>query len=284
MLLIRTFAAIMLLLLTGACKKQPVTDDRAGGGKIIILGHRGMGVTYSKPANSYESVADAIGIGADGCELDVQMTRDSVLVLFHDGTLNTNTGCSGKISELTWDEIKNCCYKFPNNRISIISANHLFSRLPNLRHYYFSFDCKPDYTMADYELYQARFVRALKRLCDEFNMHDNVMIEAVEPFLLEAKVQGLGNKLLLAADLNEQNVQTAYTNGFFGIVSDYRNVSADIGQVHEKGLFVILFAPGNFEQNRKVAAMKPDIIQTDDPVSILKYFGRFNYEYLSPYN
>lgn len=277
-------AAIVLFFVIGACQKQPLNDDRANGGKIIILGHRGMGVAYSKPANSYESVADAIGIGADGCELDVQMTSDSVLVIYHDGTLNASSNCAGKISELSWNDIKNCCYKFPNNRISIISASQLFARLPDLNRYYFSFDCKPDYTIPDYESYQQRFVRAVKRLCEEYNMTQNVMIEAVEPFLLEAKAQGLGNKLLLAADLNETNLNTAQSNGFYGIVSDYRTMTATVEQAHEKGLFVALFAPGSFEQNKKVAAMKPDLIQTDDPVSILKYFSRFNYEYLSPYN
>ncbi len=98
---LKQILAIFCMTFLLNCKKETITDSTYFGGKVMILGHRGMGVMYNKPANSYESIADAIGIGADGCEVDVQLTKDSVLVIFHDETLNFLTNCSGKFMIVT---------------------------------------------------------------------------------------------------------------------------------------------------------------------------------------
>src|SRR5690606_17296815 len=74
----------ILLAFTQCAKRKIYTDDTFFNTKVIILGHRGMGVEYYKPENTYESIIPALGIGADGCEIDIQMTKDSVLVLYHD--------------------------------------------------------------------------------------------------------------------------------------------------------------------------------------------------------
>ena len=45
-------------------------------------------------------------MGANGIETDVRKTKDGVLVLFHDDTLDRVTGVEGKISNFTYDELK----------------------------------------------------------------------------------------------------------------------------------------------------------------------------------
>ncbi|MBU0509187.1 glycerophosphodiester phosphodiesterase [bacterium] len=54
-------------------------------GRPLILGHRGA--PHSAPENSLESFRIALAAGADGIELDVQITGDGVLVAHHDGSL-----------------------------------------------------------------------------------------------------------------------------------------------------------------------------------------------------
>src|SRR4051812_46249074 len=92
---------IFFMLLHLTCKKEKVTDDTYFGSKVIILGHHGIGAYYKMPANTYESVVPAIGIGCDGCEIDVHLTKDSALILYHTHLLNPHTTCSGPINELT---------------------------------------------------------------------------------------------------------------------------------------------------------------------------------------
>lgn len=51
-------------------------------GKPLILGHRGA--PFAAPENTVASFLAALDQGADGVELDVQLTRDGALALFHD--------------------------------------------------------------------------------------------------------------------------------------------------------------------------------------------------------
>ena len=44
--------------------------------------------------------------GANGIETDVQATKDGVLVLFHDDTLERVTDSTGKIADYTWEELQ----------------------------------------------------------------------------------------------------------------------------------------------------------------------------------
>ena len=53
-----------------------------------IIAHRGYWQTYGSTQNSIRSYERAAEIGVYGSEFDVHMTADSVLVLFHDNTIN----------------------------------------------------------------------------------------------------------------------------------------------------------------------------------------------------
>ncbi|MDR1380073.1 MAG: glycerophosphodiester phosphodiesterase [Tannerella sp.] len=52
-----------------------------------IIAHRGYWQTYGSAQNSIRSFERAAEAGAYGSEFDVQMTADSILVLFHDNTV-----------------------------------------------------------------------------------------------------------------------------------------------------------------------------------------------------
>jgi len=46
--------------------------------------------------------------GADGVELDVEITEDGQLIVMHDDTLDRTTDCTGCVSEMTFDQIRAC--------------------------------------------------------------------------------------------------------------------------------------------------------------------------------
>ncbi len=104
------FLTICFSLLNLQCERKKYTGDNYFGGEVIILGHTGMGESYTLPGNTYEAVIPLIGIGADGAEVDIQLTRDTVLVLFHDHFMNDITSCTGRVYEKDWVEIKQCKY------------------------------------------------------------------------------------------------------------------------------------------------------------------------------
>lgn len=72
--------------------------------QILVVAHRGD--WRFAPENSLAAIEHSIAVGVDVVELDLQMTKDSVLIVMHDGTLNRTTTGKGKVSEWTVDSIK----------------------------------------------------------------------------------------------------------------------------------------------------------------------------------
>lgn len=70
---------------------------------VVVVAHRGDWRNY--PENSIPAIESVIRMGVDVMELDVKMTRDSVLVLSHDLTLNRTTTGSGNISDYTYEQL-----------------------------------------------------------------------------------------------------------------------------------------------------------------------------------
>ena len=69
-----------------------------------VWGHRGA-MDFA-PQNTLPSFLLAQKQGADGVELDVQLTRDGTLVVFHDARVDALTDGRGPVAALTWDQVR----------------------------------------------------------------------------------------------------------------------------------------------------------------------------------
>jgi len=70
----------------------------------LVIAHRGA--SAEKPENTLAAFRRALALGADGIELDVQVTRDGIPVVFHDLTLRRLTGQPGRLTAKTWAGLK----------------------------------------------------------------------------------------------------------------------------------------------------------------------------------
>lgn len=71
-----------------------------------LYAHRGLHDNQSDaPENSMRAFRKAAEAGF-GIELDVQLTKDSVAVVFHDGDLKRVCGAEGKVSQYTFEELQ----------------------------------------------------------------------------------------------------------------------------------------------------------------------------------
>jgi glycerophosphoryl diester phosphodiesterase len=68
-----------------------------------IYAHRGARAVA--PENTLIAFQTALDLGADGIELDVQLSKDGTLVVLHDFSVERTTDGHGKISDLTAAEI-----------------------------------------------------------------------------------------------------------------------------------------------------------------------------------
>lgn len=72
---------------------------------MLVIAHRGDRV--HKPENTMAAFKLALEEGADGIELDVQLTSDGEIVVCHDETVNRTTNGTGYIKDMTYKEVLN---------------------------------------------------------------------------------------------------------------------------------------------------------------------------------
>lgn len=83
----------------------------------LISAHRG-GDYDGYPENAIETFAHWAERFPLIIECDVRITKDSVLVLMHDATLERTTDGKGKVSSKTWEELKALRLKAPNGLLT----------------------------------------------------------------------------------------------------------------------------------------------------------------------
>ncbi len=64
-----------------------------------IWGHRGA--FHAAPENTLASFQIAADMGADGVELDIQLTRDDEIVVIHDETVDRTSDGHGSVKDFT---------------------------------------------------------------------------------------------------------------------------------------------------------------------------------------
>ena len=77
---------------------------------VRIIAHRGMGQgmveSGAPPENTLPAFKAGWETGANGCELDVHLTRDGQVIVIHDDTTNRTTNASWVVAEHTADELR----------------------------------------------------------------------------------------------------------------------------------------------------------------------------------
>jgi glycerophosphoryl diester phosphodiesterase len=70
----------------------------------IVVAHRGA--SAQAPENTMEAFRLGVEAGADAIELDVHLTADGQLAVIHDDSLDRTTDRTGRVADLTMDQIR----------------------------------------------------------------------------------------------------------------------------------------------------------------------------------
>ncbi|XP_035195087.1 glycerophosphodiester phosphodiesterase 1 isoform X1 [Oxyura jamaicensis] len=98
-----------LYLLLHLCSLEPAAPQSAQRvlkprGAAARIAHRGG--AHDAPENTLAAIRQAAENGATGVELDLEFTADGVPILMHDETVERTTDGSGRLRDLTFDEIR----------------------------------------------------------------------------------------------------------------------------------------------------------------------------------
>lgn len=101
------FSLLFPTLLEAQTRADEIRTQIMSGDKssILVVAHRGNWRYASE--NSMLAIQNAIAIGVDIVEIDIQRTKDKHLILMHDETIDRTTTGKGRVDELTLDSLKN---------------------------------------------------------------------------------------------------------------------------------------------------------------------------------
>ncbi|HHW31496.1 MAG TPA: glycerophosphodiester phosphodiesterase [Clostridiaceae bacterium] len=134
-----------------------------------IIAHRGFSGLY--PENTILAFKKALELGADGAELDIQLTKDNILVVFHDESLLRFTGEDLLVKDLTYEELLKCDVS------GQFKGKYGFQKIPTLEQY---FDLVKDHNFLS--------ILELKTTIFEYPGIEEAVIRMIYDYKLEQKV------------------------------------------------------------------------------------------------
>lgn len=258
---------IALVVLVVGCKPEKIEVINLNNNEIEVMGHAGMGISSLYPINTAESILRCINEGADGSEMDVQLTEDNVLVAFHNSDLDENTNFTGQIRDYTWNELKEARYtSTPQLNYKIVKVRDLFDGIGNIEDYTFTLDIKIYVREGFYFEYIDDFTDAIDDLFSDYQIYDNVFVESQdELFLFDMEFKNSQIGMYIYPATFEEGYNTAVNLGLKGISIDNDKISKEqVELAHSMGFFVTLWGVKSSGDNLDAANKSPDMIQTDN--------------------
>lgn len=194
---------------------------------FINYAHRGASA-YA-PENTLFSFYLGVHMHANGIETDVQMTKDGVLVLFHDDTLLRVTGQSGRIQDYSFDQL--CQFT--------VSTGGLGDKIVSLEDFLEKFSFR-DLRFA-IELKQPYIEKQVIDLLNRFEMREKTVITSFDfDNLIRARAYDPGYEIgWLTQDISEAAVEKLLSPGAQEICLEAKLLTPELVRaLHDKGLRV----------------------------------------------
>lgn len=246
-----------------------------------IIGHKGA-AGYA-PENTLVSLQMALDMGVDMIEIDVHMTKDGEVVVFHDEDISRTTDGTGKIHELTLAEVKEL------DAGSWFNPKFAGEKVPTLREAFDLVHGKADILIdiksKGHEFYE-NFAEIIVDIIDE--KEDNkewCIVQSYEQEYLEHAyardstiqmkklMMGEDESMLLSFYLNSKSFMTnRQKHHFFETINPHYSTLSQrrIFRLHAKGYKVHTYVVNEPKEMIKMLNMAVDGIITDFPDRLVK--------------
>lgn len=224
-----------------------------------VVGHRGC--KGLEPENTLLAFRRGIELGCDYVETDVRMTKDSRLVIMHDEAVDRTTNGSGRVGELTFDQIRTLDAGDGEQVPTLTEVLEVTEHNIQL-----ACEIKDGEALAD-------TVRAVL----EAGLEDHVVFASFDSGCLEG-VHKIRSSLRVAKSFStvpEDFISIAKALGAEAICIEFTKVNEDmIRTVHGNGLKIRLWCPNTTEDIQKAIDLGSDGIGSDYPDRVLQMLGR----------
>ena len=136
---------------------------------VQVIGHRG--IPSLAPENTIEGSTLAIQKGATIVENDIYLTKDGVLVVMHDATIDRTTNGTGKITQMTYAEL---------SKYYVDTHTGINAKIPTLEDYFKEYKGKDVVIFIEIKDSNLALVPALKKLIDQYDFMDQAAVITFE--------------------------------------------------------------------------------------------------------
>ncbi|TMW73359.1 glycerophosphodiester phosphodiesterase [Alteribacter natronophilus] len=255
-----------------------------------VIAHQGG--EHLAPSNTLEAFENADRLGVDVIEFDVHVTSDGVPVAIHDSTVDRTTDGSGKVNDLTLEDIQSLDagyyfrdlegeHSFRDQGVIIPSVEEIFQAFGHMK---MNIELKATNDRDRYE----ELVQSVWELIAEYGMENNVLVASFEQDLIDsfqelsggAAVSGgrqevtrfvVFHKLFLNSLYTPQvdAVQIPVEESIFNLAD--RSL---IRGAHQRGMDVHYWTINDQETMQKLIDLGADGIITDRPDLLLELLER----------
>ena len=243
-----------------------------------VVGHRGL--IFQAPENTLAGFDACMNLRL-GLELDIQRTKDGVLVLMHDSEVNRTTNGKGKVSEITLAELKKL------DAGSWFDIRFKGEKVPTLEEFLFRL---------------ARYKESNPLVCVDVKIDDDQLVEEMVGLARKHQVleylmfigrtitEGGFRERLKKADAKAKVARLAQTSAELPAALEdpladwiyvrFLPTPQEVSKVHQKGkkVFVVgSLVAGNLPENwRKARESGADALLTDYPLECVNSWRKGN--------
>ena len=252
----------------------------------LVIAHQGGDGLW--PGDTLFAFQNAVNLGVDVLEMDVHITKDGVLVLMHDETVDRTTDGTGEIESMTLDELKRLdagydwspdeggTFPFRGQGVTVPILEEVFTAFPNM------------HMTIEVKKTNASMSAPFCELIRKYNMQDKVLVasfhdERLKEFRTECPevaTSSAKNETTVFVLLTKVFLSGFYSPGFHSLQvpeeSGGITVMAEsfVRASHARNLAVEPWTINDEETMRKFVDWGVDGIITDRPDIMLEVLGR----------
>ena len=239
--------------------------------RVLVVAHRGD--WRNAPENSLQAFQNCIDIGVDMIELDLHMSKDSVLFLIHDNTLNRTTNGHGILEEMNSSQIDSLRTKQDHPILRMDELARFFDGKDSL---YVEWELKSGpqrlYPRERLETYVEKVYQTVQTIRTRgsqfvFTSSDYRGLRYLQEHHPEAELL-----LIIGQPLSDATIATALTVGIHTLGCTMQGTSREmVAKAHKAGITVSLWPGQSVEDFMLGAYLGADRMCTDVPIAVKQW-------------